>query len=489
MISGPLTQAQALDLLRRTSDEGWLTAELSGPDGTAILNARTAIAAATSTALHDQAAATTISDAPGGRPGVCLLSLVRTDATFSIDIPKGYPFRTLEGIDLILSQPINIPVGALTVDLPLETVRSTELVNTYVEAFDETVLAGAVMPTGTAATDVLDSGLNIVLGPSAIAAATSLCYDGSTLITLAASDWLSVHGNERGQRRQAGESVEEYRGRIRLFPDAVSPIALSVAAHAAANNAGLPPVFCLETIDSQASAALLAAYSLAYADSPFFDDYLDDPIGESRPGKLPWRSLEMVSIREGRAYLRLIMDGVINEPDGAVLYLDDGYWDDEVWGYPDAVFAQRCLGALLTVPATIDKLRAAGVTVDFYIDNGVEASEVGTSADVGVVVVWALLADPLGPPWTKAWLIREGLVSHTPTSSAFYHGLVFLFDDGTWFVTPPTNRDDCEHLTLAVLEDMGYPFKPVVAILGLVQSDGATPVTLTGTFWATEYAL
>ena len=46
--SGPLTQAQALSLLQRTTDEGWLAAELSGPDGTAVLNARTAIAAATS---------------------------------------------------------------------------------------------------------------------------------------------------------------------------------------------------------------------------------------------------------------------------------------------------------------------------------------------------------------------------------------------------------------------------------------------------------
>ena len=53
--SGPLTQDQALALLTRTSDEGWLTTELSGPDGTAAINARTAIAAATSQALMDQA--------------------------------------------------------------------------------------------------------------------------------------------------------------------------------------------------------------------------------------------------------------------------------------------------------------------------------------------------------------------------------------------------------------------------------------------------
>ena len=125
--SGPLTQSQALALLKRTSDEGWLAAELAGPDGTAVINARTAIAAATSQALQDQASRCTISDAPGGTPGVCTLTVSRNLGAGTIALPKGYPFTTDEGIALVLAQPILIPAGPSpqAFDLPLQTLRQT----------------------------------------------------------------------------------------------------------------------------------------------------------------------------------------------------------------------------------------------------------------------------------------------------------------------------------------------------------------------------
>ena len=491
--SGPLTQSQALALLRRTSDEGWLTAELSGPDGTAVLNARTAIAAATSQALQDQADRCTISDAPGGTPGICTLTVIRRLGAGSIDIPKGYTFVTDEGIVLALTQPITIPAGPdpQTFDLPLRTLRQTELVNTYDPAFNSLLDVGDLMATASDATLIYDSASNAVLGPGAADDDHALRYSSSTAITLGAADWLSAHGDERGQRRQPNEDTEEYRARIRLFPDAVSPDALAAAVHSAASNAGLPDVYMLETVDPQVSPAALVANTMAVADSVFADaDFFDDPIGEDRHEKLPWRALEQLSIREGRAYFRLAMNGPLKEPDGSVLYFDDGFYDDEVWGYPDVGLHPRLLGALMTVPNAANRIKAGGVLEDFYVEDyavvPTEGVSLGTSSAAGVVPVWIMIADPTGPPYMKLWLVRDILLSHTPAQKGtLFHGLVFYFADMTFFYTTPFDGIDSEHLTVTKLAAMGYPFKPVIAILGLVQSDGVTPVTLAGTVWAT----
>jgi hypothetical protein len=507
MDSGPLTQAQALALLRRTSDDGWLTAELSSPDGTAVINSRTAIAEATSQALQDQVDACLISTAPGGRPGVCVLTLNRQNSGTFIDLPAGYLLRTNDGIDLRVAQPQTVLDTDTTFDLYLETLRSTELVNTYVPAFDALLSVGGLLTTPAPLFDYLIAGVDsfgrpnkvpsqIVMGPGVLDAGHALRYASSTNVTLGASDWLSVHGNERGQRRQAGESVEEYRARIRLFPDAVSPIALTTAAHAAGRNAGLSDVFFLETVNPQVSLDLLAQYSMALADSVFCDDYMDDPIGVNAPQKQPWRSLEMLSIKEGRAYFRIALDGPLNDPDGAVLYLDDGFLDDDTWGYPDGLLAERIMGALLTAPSAIAPLKAAGVQFDYYIENSTvvpsNGAFVGITEASAPAVVWAVLSDPLSAPGseTKAWLYRDGLLAHSPDNAgASSHVVRFTFSDATTFTTATWRRFDSEHLTASSLAAQGFPFKPIVKIEGKVQSDGVTSVTLTGTFWMTEFAL
>ena len=502
--SGPLTQTQALALLRRTSDQSWLSSELSGPDGTAVINARTAIAAAASQALQDQADRCTISDAPGGTPGVCTLTVSRRLGTGSIYIPQGYTFPTDEGIVLALAQPITIPPGPdpQTFDLPLRTLRQTELVNTYDPAFDSLLDVGDLMATAGDAPLIYDSASNPVLGPGAADDDHALRYSSSTAIILAASDWLSAHGDERGQRRQPNEDTEEYRARIRLFPDAVSPNALAAAVHSAASNAGLSDVYMLETVDPQVSPAALVANTMAVADSVFADaDFFDDPIGEDRPEKLPWRALEQLSIREGRAYFRLAMHGQLKEPDGSILYFDDGFFDDEVWGYPDIGLHPSLLGALMTVPNAANRIKAGGVLEDFYVeDYAVEPPEgvaLGSSSSASVTSVWALYADPLAVPGseTRAWLYRDGLVSHVPGLAGItQHFVVFFYADGSVSVTLPYYGLDAEHLTPSYLLSLPtpYPFlptKPIVMILGLVQSDDATPVNLAGTFWVTPYTL
>lgn len=497
--SGPLTQKQAFDLLARTSDQSWLSAELSGPDGTAVLNARTAIANVTSVALMAQSACCTISDAPGGTPGVCTLTVIRNLGVGSIDIPQGYTFVTDEGITLVLAQPITIPPGPnpQTFDLPLQTLRQTELVNTYDPAFDSLLDVGDLMVTAPDATLILDSSSNAVLGPGATDDDHALRYSASTFITLAASDWLSVHGDERGLRRQQNEDTEEYRARIRLFSDAVSPNALAVAVHSAAENAGLPEVFLLETVNPLVSPAALAANTMALADSVFADgDFFDDPIGEDRPEKQPWRALEQLSIREGRAYFRLAMHGPLKEPDGSVLYFDTGFCDDEVWGYPDVGMHPRIIGALMTVPNAADRIKAGGVLEDFYVEDyaiaPVEGVALGSSSAPAPAVVWTLLSDPLAVPGseTQAWLYRDGLLSHTPSQvGTIAHAVLFTFSDATTFLSTPSDSYDSEHLTASALAKRLFPFKPIVKIEGMVQSDGATPVILAGTFWITPYAL
>jgi hypothetical protein len=495
MESGPLSQEQALALLRRTSDQGWIDAELSGPDGTAIINARTATAASTSLALQSQVDACMISTAPGGRPGVCVLSLSRQTGGAFIDIPKGYAFRTNEGIELRVTQPITVSDTNLAFDLYLETIRSTELVNTYVPAFDALAAQGDLMPAGPAAPEVwsyvvagaVKVPVALVIGPGAPDDQYSLRYAGSTCITLASSDWLSVHGNERGQRRQEGETVEEYRARIRLFPDAVSPIAIATAAHAAGRNAWLPDVYLLETVNPQVSAGMLAQYSLAFADSFFWEeDYLDDPVGVALPEKLPFRSLEMLSIREGRAYFRLAMNGPLTEPDGGVFYFDDGYLDDEVWGYLDGGLSQRMLGALMTVPASVSPIKAGGVMFDYYIEDVIRLDEVGEVAASAPGT--SVFAD--SPGAGKAWILRDGLVTISgpldPATDAFRVG--FLLIDSSVVETDWISEDSVR-LGTYELERIGYACGQIANIVVTVKSSVSSTLRAVGTFWVTEMTL
>jgi len=639
--SGPLTQDQAFGLLQRTSDPSWLASELAGPDGTAVLNARTAIAEATSQAVQSQAAACTISDAPGGNAGTCLLTVSRNDASASIPLPAGYRFVTGEGIDLVLQSTVVIAIGAGTVTLPLQTLRQTELVNTYDPAFDSLVAAGALMPTSNDSPAVFDSASVQVLGPGTPDTDSALHYVSSTMIEGAASDWLSVHGDERGSHREPSDSTEEYRARIRAIPDVVSLLAISAAVNGAASNVGLGQVTTVETLNPGCSDDMMTANDLAFQDTACEGDFFDDPIGVDLVAKLPERSLEMVGRREGRAYFRLDVTGPMREPDGSVTYYDAAFFDDPAWGFPDFQ-NPRVVGALLTVQRQADIKKAGGVNAlasgpgtatDLFVEDRLVIPPPGSTAMAPLAVpagteatAWILHSDPLATPGseTKAWLLRDALastssqiqpvkasgqigfsvleqmtnndyvtitdgaggfitievkvdgtfvptpgrltadVSGTPpgdavttgrvivaiinassaireyresssgptnfeaswyypvtgvigdvpivvfsavsgalTASGFSggvdptspgtveHRLQFTFSDATTFTTQYWDSGDSEHLTIARLEEIGFPFKPIVQIEAFLNNVGASDVmgVVCGTFWAVESAL
>lgn len=522
--SGPLTQDQALALLQRTSDVGWIQGELQGPDGTAVINARTAVMAAASRSVMAQAAASTISDAPGGGPGTCLLTVNRTIWDTEIAIPAGYRFITAEGINLVLQSPVVIPVGTAQATLPLQTLRSTELVNTYDPAFDSLLNEGDLLESSTLGLQagasavspnsppVYDSGDHQVLGPGTPATGYALTYGGSTLIQGASSDWLSAHGDERGVRRRSGESTEEYRARIRQIPDAVSPDAIASDVHGAASNVGIGTVTMVETANPGCSDAAMAAIDLAFQDTACDTDFCDDPIGVPLAAKGPNPSLETVSLREGRAYFRLDVAGPLAEPDGSTLYFDDGYCDDPAWGFPDTV-NQQVISALLKIQNAADAKKAAGVnalagapgtqTDVFIADNqliiGMDPTIVSAGEEADV---WTVFSDSLASPGseTKAWLLRDGLLStssqtllapNPPTPGKVQHHVTFTFSDSTTFTTPWWSSSDSEHLTLARLQAIGYPFKPVVRIDAAIYNTGASSANcvLFGSFWGPVYTL
>ena len=527
-MSGQLTQADALAVLERNCDSAWLRGHLNDPNGQAVINPWLAVGEAASAALTEQAATCQISEAPAGRPGVATLTLHRAVVLTTGLIPKGFRFRTSIGVDLVTTA--DVAVGNLQADvtLPLATLRKLELVNTIDPAFDREMDAGDLLdpilsPDGGG---VLNSAGQLLLGPDGwidplgglhAAGLQTFTYFSSTAITGAVGDWLEVLGRERLQQRQAGESDGAYRARVRNIQDAVTPIAISQGVQSAASHANLAQIIVLETVNPEASAATMAANLLALADSPFLDEsvtigqssFLDDPVGMAAAVKLPWRSLEMVGIRESRAYFRCCLAGPLVEPDGSIMYADAAYLDDPWWGYPEVTPTLHPLlfGALMGVAEEANRKRAGGVQTDCYVENGVVAPEepraVGSTVGEGVAVgssllavptvVWDLYSDPLAPPGfeTKAWMLREGLVGHDSAVvvAGVSHFISFWFADLTAWQTPSFTGSFSEHLTVSYLAALGFPFKPILRIRGWVTSDGANLVNLAGTFWVSPFVL
>ena len=475
MTTVPLSQADLLALLKRTSDPTWLSGILSTPDGQAIANAWTAVWEAASIAISKQVDASMISTAPAGSPGVCTLVLSRADATASGVIPQGYTFVSNLGVQLVVAMTVTVSSGQATVALPLVTLRQTDLVNTSEPAFDDLLDPGdyvdAILGSANPACSFFDLGHG----------AGVLTYVSSTPIVGAIEDWLSAHGDERGCKRQDGEDAENYRARVRAIPDAVSPNAVARALDGC--SALLPERWLVEPFLDGADPAARLALQLGFADSPSCDgSFCDDWLGEPLAAKQPLATCECVGLRESRAYVRVDLVGELQDPDGMVLSCDDeGYCDDENWGYPDIGDHPAISSALQALLQELRSKIAGGVQTDVYLDDleYLQASQEIVMGSPGI----AMILD-LTPPAGQFWLLKEGLLTAFPLNPADLStqtiALGLMFADSSTLLTPWMPGDF--PLRTFELEKIGYHGQQVVEIVALLQSSVPADVYCAGNF-------
>ena len=486
---GPLSQADLLAFLRRTTDSAWLQAMLDQPDGAAIIASKLAVFEATSEAVMAQADATMISTAPTGRSGVCTLTLSRSNTSVAGTIPKGYSFVTNLGVALTVATDTIVATSQGTVAVPLETVRMIDLVNTPGPAFDDLLASGGYVDAALG-TNGACSFFDL---PHT---AGTLTYVSSTAITGAAEDWLSALGAERGCYRQDGEDGEAYRARVRMIPDAVSPRAIAAAVDAPSTV--LPPRWLAEPFNDGADVDVRLAMSLGFFDAPFCDigtggwplSYCDDWLGTTLAAKNPVATVETPGMRESRAYFRIDLVGPLCDPDGLLLYADVGYTDDTEWGFPDIGCPPgSSIGVHPVIGAASQALlheaqtkKAGGVQFDIYLEDAtiLQAQDYhnGTTDPTGAVV-WTLT-----PESGTAWYLREGLATGdagemmNPTTQGIKVRLTLVDDtiiDTGW-------RVGCLPLRMFELQALGYHGQRVAKIEGLVRADASAFLNLVGNF-------
>lgn len=480
------TRDDFIDILRRNCDATWLDGLLEAPDSTALLEGFFAICVQASQSAIDGCNTALISAAPGGNPGSCAVTFSRPslNAGATIDIPAGYLFKAENGAQLRLAAAVHVAAGPLTFALTLQSVRQSEVVDTFAaDAFTDGI-------TGSAATDpsmavILDSASNAAFGPPGTTVYTLV--DSSTPLFGANSDWLSVLGNERGQQRQAGEDVGLYRLRVRNIADAVSPLAISVAVNGVAQSVGLDPVMFLEPFDSGVSQALRDLYnfgvfgSTVHPGSPFVEGPLfssgSTPVGSSAmedffddPGRL------VVSNREVTAYFELDTPGVIFDSTGYQYFSDVSYFDDPVFGYADVTQDPPLTAGLMAIWEEANRKRAAAVQFDILLPLWqIHAGRGTTTANVETSVL------TLAPSSGNGWYLVDGEIGHdfnfvddatTPLAS-FYHRVKFTFEDTSTLTTPAYTHRDGQQLLLEDLLLLGFPVGlRITQVELIVKSDG-----------------
>jgi YVTN family beta-propeller protein len=307
-----------------------------------------------------------------------------------------------------------------------------------------------------------------------------LTYVSSTPITGASSDWLSALGNERGCIRQDGEDGEAYRARVRMIPDAVSPLAIARAVDATAT--ALPERWLAEPFNDGADPNVKLAANLGFFDGFFCDsDFCDDPLGVSLADKQPVANLECSGIRESRAYVRVDLVGQLQEPDGLVLYCDDGFCDDPQWGYPDVHTHPVIQGAEQALLQQMQLKVAGGVNFDVYLENSETLVQQGTLS--GTTSAGGTPVITLTPVAGTAWYLREGLLTADMGNRHWAvtgQGIAvrLTLDDGTTLQTPWAQG--VVSLRSYELEALGYRGQRVTSIecLGLTLYDLEPPYSM-----------
>jgi hypothetical protein len=469
------TNPELLTLLARTTDnDGWLAPLLSDSDSATVIKSQADIFAYVGTQSEYNTNLGLITKAPGGVPGTSNVTVSRTASGTSGTIPTGYRFIDSRGLPCIVVGNIAVSSGITQLVLPVMTLRQTELVNTVDDP------GFAIDPANAVVKDSLGTTVLIAApGSTGIVSTTFTVVVKADPISGGSSDFLSVHGDERGQPRQPGETTDNYRARVRNIPDAVSPIAISDAVQGAASTAGLPPFNFVEPFEDGATPALKAAHHLTSFDAVYMDDGF---MGDG----------EVVDARSGRAYFRLEPTGPINNPDGSGLYLGDGFFDDPVFGFADTGQNPTVLAALMSVWEEANRKRAGGVQFDVDVATPLKEVGVGSSTANTATLVWSL-----APASGKVWLYVDSFFGHDfalapqPASGAVagaFHRIRFTFSDATTFTLPDWTAIYDQQIYLNNLLALGFPMKPITLIEGFTKSDGTYPMNLVGTVYVFEMA-
>lgn len=459
----PETQESLLELLRASTDEwGWLQPLLDDPESAAVLLSTVEVWARLGAAVVHNRDALTISSSSAGQLGTSSLTMVREGTATSGTIPKGYPFVDQRGVIAIAQAAVHASVGQTTVVVPVQTVRTTELVNTD----DDPGFSVYPRVNGV----IGDLAITNIIGPPGDLAnglSTFTTVASATPIVGGAADYLSVHGSERGVFRQPEESEADYRARVRNIPDAVSPIAVADVVQAVVQQRDLPPFLLKEPFADGATPALKDLHGLGEiswlaldADDGDVGDYIDDAYGG-----------ELLDRRTARAYASAEAQSYVKDTSSGAVYLDDdGYADDEVLGYPADVdiFPPAVLSGLLALYQSAKAKVAGGVQIDVLLrPPDLLVAQGSTSSTVYGSPAWVIAPDA-GHYWL-VWATEVGHDTAIPVAAA-EHYVEFVLHDGTTYTSAKYSGTDTERIPPMHL--------PVAVIRGWAKTDGVTPVNL-----------
>lgn len=470
------TDAQLLDLLRRNVyADGWLDLVRSDPDGEAATDALLAIFARESQAVDRLGALGLASDAPGGSPGSCILTLSREASGTAGEVPAGYPFVDARGVRAWVATPVPVAAAALEVQVPLVTERRTELVN------GEEDFGWRVAPDAFAVVDATSTSTLLAPAGNPTLDDTSFQAFSATPVQEGASDWLALHGRERGVRRQPAETTGDFRARVRNIPDAVSPIAVADGVQAAVPVLGLGSALLLEPFDDGATQALKDDHGLGDFSGLYLTGALTPSISASPKADFlddAGTGFELLGFREARAYLRAVVAQPRN-PDGSGLFAGGGYLDDDVFGFLDTGLHPAVVAALMAMWEEVDRKAAAGVQHDIYVDALTYKIGSGATASAGENTVFTL-TPPTGRAWMLAWAWADhGRPSAPADPATMGHRLTFTFTDATTFSTPVSGLLCSERLDPRSPGMVGYPWgKRISQVQGKLTGPGGTTLNM-----------
>lgn len=342
----PFTEDDLLDVLRRNLDDAWIGGLLEDPSSrslfvgivAAMLRCQTSgdqnieVGGYILTAPGRAPATSTVRlTRPGGVAGVAAVTLT-TAVRFQDD--RGMVWRPSADYEL----PAVAPAGSWTGDVPITTERAGYFLNSF-----EPLTYVAIDP-------LPDSNLEILAGDDPAVGGTS--------------DFLDLHGSERSTPRAPGESDDDYRHRMLMLTDKVSPAALAETIVEVLDAYPVSKAIA-DQITRDGLRALREPFwdtaqpaqrGLLGARVAFFDDprvFLDDHDHQIRGADdfLGWFDVFLPSFVD---------------PDEPRMFFDLSFLDDPFLGFPDMSSNPTIDKAIAALADELDRRRAAGVRFALY---------------------------------------------------------------------------------------------------------------------------